>query len=93
MGGTSYIAFIAPGLVCVAAMNGASFEVTYNIDVRLIFEKAYDCHATTLSSQHHVLAGEVLWAVTRSCNHGGCFFIVLASFGLAPLPFSRGRLQ
>ena len=26
MGGTSYAAFLAPGLVCVAAMNGASLE-------------------------------------------------------------------
>jgi lipooligosaccharide transport system permease protein len=46
MGGTSYIAFLAPGLVCVAAMNGASFEVTYNIYVRLTFEKAYDAMLT-----------------------------------------------
>ena len=27
MSGVSYLSFIAPGLVCVAAMNGASFEV------------------------------------------------------------------
>ena len=31
MGGSSYAEFLAPGLVCVAAMNGASFEVTYNV--------------------------------------------------------------
>ena len=42
IGGTSYIAFLAPGLISVAAMNGASFEVTYNIYVRLVFEKTYD---------------------------------------------------
>jgi lipooligosaccharide transport system permease protein len=46
MGGTSYIQFLAPGLVCVAAMNGASFEVTYNIYVRLNFEKTYDAMLT-----------------------------------------------
>ena len=47
MGGTSYIQFLAPGLVCVAAMNGASFEVTYNIYVRMNIEKAYDAMLTT----------------------------------------------
>jgi ABC-type multidrug transport system permease subunit len=26
--------------------------------------------------------------VTRACVYGGCFFIVLVLFGLAPLPFS-----
>jgi lipooligosaccharide transport system permease protein len=88
MGGTSYIAFLAPGLVCVAAMNGASFEVTYNIYVRLVFEKTYDAMLTTPIEPDDVLAGEVLWAVTRASVYGGCFFIVLLFFGLAPLPSS-----
>ena len=86
MGGTSYISFLAPGLVCVAAMNGASFEVTYNIYVRLTFEKAYDAMLTTPIEPDDVLAGEVLWAMTRACIYGGCFFIVLALAGLTPLP-------
>ena len=88
MGGTSYIAFIAPGLVCVAAMNGASFEVTYNIYVRLVFEKTYDAMLTTPIEPDDVLVGEILWAVTRSCVYGGCFFVVLMLFGLTPLPSS-----
>ena len=86
MGGTSYIEFLAPGLVCVAAMNGASFEVTYNIYVRLTFEKAYDAMLTTPIEPDDVLAGEVLWAITRACIYGGCFFIVIVILGLAPLP-------
>ncbi len=86
MGGTSYAAFLAPGLVCVAAMNGASFEVTYNIFVRLNFEKQYDAMLTTPIQPDDVLAGEVLWAVTRATIYGACFFIVVALFGLAPLP-------
>ena len=88
MGGTSYIVFLAPGLVCVAAMNGASFEVTYNIFVRLTFEKAYDAMLTTPLEPDDILVGEVLWAVTRASIYGGCFFIVVALFGLAPLPSS-----
>ncbi len=86
MGGTSYAAFLAPGLVCVAAMNGASFEVTYNIFVRLTYERAYDAMLTTPIQPDDVLAGEVLWALTRACIYGGCFFIVICLFGLAPLP-------
>jgi lipooligosaccharide transport system permease protein len=86
MGGMPYIAFLAPGLVCVAAMNGASFEVTYNIYVRLTFEKAYDAMLTTPVEPDDVLAGEVLWAVTRATIYGGSFFLVIAAAGLAPLP-------
>ena len=92
MGGTSYISFLAPGLVCVAAMNGASFEVTYNIYVRLVFEKTYDAMLTTPIEPDDVLAGEVLWAVTRACVYGGCFYLVLVLAGLAPLPASLWAL-
>jgi lipooligosaccharide transport system permease protein len=88
MGGTSYIGFLAPGLVCVAAMNGASYEVTYNIYVRLVFEKTYDAMLTTPIEPDDVLLGEVFWAVTRAGIYGGCFYIVLLLFGLAPLPSS-----
>ncbi len=88
MSGTSYIAFLAPALVCVAAMNGASFEVTYNIFVRLTFEKAYDAMLTTPIEPDDVLAGEILWAVTRACIYGTCFYVVLAFFGLTPFPSS-----
>ena len=86
MRGTSYAAFLAPGLVCVAAMNGASFEVTYNIFVRLNFEKQYDAMLTTPIQPDDVLVGEILWAITRSAVYGGCFFAVVTLFGLAPLP-------
>ena len=86
MGGMSYVAFLAPGLVCVAAMNGASFEVTYNIFVRMHFEKAYDAMLTTPIEPDDVLAGEILWAMTRVCIYGGSFFVVTALFGLAPMP-------
>jgi lipooligosaccharide transport system permease protein len=88
MEGLSYISFIAPGLVCVAAMNGASFEVTYNIYVRLTFEKTYDAMLTTPIEPDDILGGEVLWAMTRAGIYGGCFFLVLAIFGLTPLPTS-----
>ncbi len=86
MAGMSYAEFLAPGLVCVAAMNGASFEVTYNIYVRLTFDKAYDAMLTTPIGPDEVLAGEVLWAMTRASIYGGCFFLVLVLWGLAPMP-------
>ncbi|MEE8166131.1 MAG: ABC transporter permease, partial [Myxococcota bacterium] len=86
MGGTSYVAFLAPGLVAVAAMNGASYEVTYNAFVRLNFEKTYESMLTTSVQPEDLLIGEVLWAMTRSLLYGLSFFVVIAAFGLAPMP-------
>lgn len=92
MGGLSYAAFLAPGLVCVAAMNGASFEVTYNVYVRLTYEKMYDAMLTTPIQPEDVFAGEVLWAITRATIYGACFFVVLVVAGLAPLPYALWTL-
>jgi len=88
MGGKSYVEFLAPGLVCVAAMNGASFEVTYNFFVRLNYEKAYDAMLTAPLEPDDVLAGEVMWALTRVLIYGGAFYVVTLLFGYAPLPGS-----
>ncbi len=88
MRGMSYAEFLAPGLVCVAAMNGASYEVTYNIYVRLVFDKVYDAMMTSPITAEDILAGELLWAMTRSCLYGGIFFVVITGFGLAPMPGS-----
>jgi lipooligosaccharide transport system permease protein len=88
MGGTSYAQFLAPGLVCVAAMNGASFEVTYNVFVRMNLEKAYDAMLTAPLEPDDVLAGEVLWALTRVLIYGGAFYLATVLFGYAPLPRS-----
>jgi len=82
MGGTSYLEFLAPGLVAVAAMNGASFEVTYNAFVRLNFEKTYESMLTTPIQPEDVLAGEILWALTRATIYGGAFLIVVTAWGL-----------
>jgi len=84
MGGTRYVVFLAPGLVAVAAMNGASFEVTYNAYVRLNFEKTYESMLTTPIQPEDVLAGEILWAMTRATIYGGCFLLVVVAMGLAP---------
>jgi lipooligosaccharide transport system permease protein len=86
MAGMSYAEFLAPGLVCVAAMNGASFEVTYNVFVRMEFEKSYDAMLTTPIEPVDILMGELLWAMTRSCIYGLCFFLVVSLFGLAAFP-------
>ncbi len=86
MGGVPYVEFLAPGLVCVAAMNGASFEVTYNFFVRLTFEKAYDAMLTAPIEPDDVLAGELLWALTRSGIYGGAFLLVTLLFGFAAFP-------
>lgn len=76
----NYIAFIAPGLVAASAMNGASFETTYNVYVKLNFGKIYDAVIATPVSAADITVGEALWAVFRALLYGGAFLLVTLLF-------------
>ena len=84
--GTEYVAFIAPGLMAAAAMNGASFEATYNIFIKMNFARLYDAYLTTPADLADIAVGELLWATTRSLLYGCAFLGVLAGLTAAGFP-------
>lgn len=88
IGGIDYVAFIAPGLVAASAMNGAVFEVTFNVFVKLRFAKLYDAIITTPLEPEDVAAGEVAWGVTRSLIYGVSFLLVTAVLGYVTSPLA-----
>ena len=77
-----YIPFIAPGLIAASAMNGASFETTYNIFVKLNFAKLYDAMVATKANMEDIAVGEILWAMTRSLIYGGAFLLITLFFDI-----------
>jgi lipooligosaccharide transport system permease protein len=81
-----YIAFIGPGLLASAAMNGSIFEVTYNLFIKLHFDKLYDAYLSTPAQMQDVAFGELLWAVTRACIYGTGFLVVLVGMTLLGYP-------
>ena len=81
--GVEYAEFIAPGLVATSAMYGATFDVTYNVFVKLHFDRLYDAVVATPLTPEDVVLGEGMWAMTRSFLYGVPFVIVTAAFGLA----------
>ena len=58
--GLSYLAFIAPGLVVSSAMNGATFETTYNVFVKMHFGKTYEAITSAPVNLEDALVGELL---------------------------------
>jgi lipooligosaccharide transport system permease protein len=80
--GLTYIEFIAPGLMAASAMQGASFECTYNVFVKMNFAKLYDAYLATPAQIQDIAFGELLWAVTRGLIYGMAFLIVLSGFTL-----------
>jgi lipooligosaccharide transport system permease protein len=84
----SYLAWVAPGLFAASAMNGATFEVTYNVFVKIVFDRSYDAMLSTPLTVEEIAAGEIAWAVTRSAIYGVAFLIVMAVFGLVRSPLA-----
>src|SRR3989338_3666286 len=72
--GLPHSVFIAPGLIAMATMNGASFEASYNVFVRMNYDRIYEGMLTTPLSEAEILLGDLAWCVTRAILYGGAFF-------------------
>lgn len=84
----SYRSFVAPGLMAVAAMNGAIFDTTFNFFIKLRYAKSYDAILATAMGVHDVAAGEVIWALLRGALQALAFLIVMAAVGLIESPLA-----
>jgi lipooligosaccharide transport system permease protein len=87
--GEDYLAFIGPGLLASAAMNGAVFETTYNMFVKMYFAKLYDAFLCTPARIKDIAFGELMWAVTRSVIYGFGFFVVLLGLTISGYPILK----
>jgi lipooligosaccharide transport system permease protein len=86
--GVEYARYIAPGLAATSAMYGASFDVTFNVFVKLHFDKLYDAVIVTPLSAEDVVVGETMWGITRSMIYGLPFVLIAAIFGLVHSPWA-----
>jgi len=82
MDGIPYIEYIAPGLLISSIMWGASLETTYNVFVKMNFDRIYDGILSTPVNPKDLAMGELLWGATRGAMYGGAFFSILLLFGM-----------
>lgn len=83
IGGISYAAFVAPGLLASSCMNGAITDGFFNIFFKLHFQKTYDGILATPMRVPDVAFGEMLWALGRGSLYAGAFLLVLFVLGEA----------
>ncbi len=86
VGGYSYAQYIAPAIIGITAMQTAFMETTYSSYVRMYYQKTWDAVMATPLSAGDILAGEVLWAATRSAINATLMSLVVAAFGLLSFP-------
>jgi len=83
-----YTAFVAPGLLASAAMNGALFDSTFNIFFKLKIAKTYDAVLATPMAVGDVALGELTWSLLRGALYSTAFLAVMAALGYVESPWA-----
>ena len=86
VGDIPYAAFVAPGLMATAAMNGAIFESTFNLFFKLKYARTFDAILSTPLGPSDIAVGEVSWALTRGLLYAIAFLVVMLALGLVLSP-------
>ena len=76
-----YEAFVAPGMMASAAMNGAVFDATFSIFFKLKYMKLYDSVVATPMSSIDIAAGEIGWSLIRGGSYAIAFLVSMTVLG------------
>ena len=77
-----YKTFVAPGLMAVAAMNGAVLDTTFNFFFKFKYAHTFDAMLATPLRVHDIAYGEMLWALMRGALYSAAFLATMAIVGL-----------
>ena len=81
MNGIPYMAYLASGILCSSAMNTATFEGLYSAFTRMNQQGTWESMLATPVRIHEIIAGEQVWAATKSLISGTAIFIVAGLLG------------
>ena len=84
----AYAAYVAPGLLAVAAMNGAVFETIFNVFFKLNFAKTYEGILATPMGITEIAVGEMLWALMRATLYAVAMLVIMVFMGLILSPWA-----
>lgn len=86
LGGVSYLAFLAPGLLAAACMQSAAFEAAFPIMAGLEWTRVFHAmHATPISGRDIAL-GNIAWIGARMLLVATIFTVIMVLFGAAASP-------
>ncbi|TKV60782.1 ABC transporter [Nakamurella flava] len=78
----SYAAFVAPGMLAFAAMNGTLLDATMNFFFKLKFAKTFDQMLATPLSTRDIALGELAWSLARGGIYSTAFLLLMVVLGL-----------
>jgi lipooligosaccharide transport system permease protein len=92
IGGQPYVAFIAPGLVASTAMYSAAFETTFGSFTRMVEQRTYEAIVMTPISVGQVVAGDIVWAASKSILAAGVIVAIMGLLGLLESTWAAAML-
>ena len=87
LGGVSYIAFLAPGLLAAAAMETGIGESTYPVLGSVKWRRTYYAAAATPLRPSDLLHGHLLFTTLRLAMNCAIFIAVMTAFGAVRSPW------
>ncbi|UWU75653.1 ABC transporter permease [Bradyrhizobium huanghuaihaiense] len=84
--GTSYVAFLAAGVVATSAMTSATFETLYATFARMDMNRTWEAILSTQLTLGDIVLGELVWAASKSVLAGTAIGTVAATLGYASWP-------
>ncbi len=92
LGGVSYLAFLAPGLMAASAMQTAVGESLYPVYTAVKWQKTYQAAAATPLRPGDLYRGHVLFTVMRLTMNMTIFLGIMAAFGAIRSPWAVASL-
>ncbi len=83
VGGVSYIAFLAAGVVCSSTMNSATFEAMYSAFSRMHVQRTWEAIMNAPVDLDDVVLAELAWAASKSVLSGAAILAVVWLLGLS----------
>jgi lipooligosaccharide transport system permease protein len=92
LGGVSYLAFLAPGLLAAAAMQSGIEESTYPVLGSVKWRRTYYAAAASPLRPADIFHGHLLFTTMRLAMNSAIFLAVMAAFGAITSPWVLAAL-
>jgi lipooligosaccharide transport system permease protein len=92
LGGVSYLAFLAPGLLAAAAMQAGVEESTYPVLGSVKWRRTYYAAAASPLRPADIFHGHLLFTAMRLAMNSAVFLAVMAAFGAVTSPWVLAAL-
>jgi lipooligosaccharide transport system permease protein len=92
LGGVSYLAFLAPGLLAAAAMQAGIEESTYPVLGSVKWRRTYYAAAASPLRPADIYHGHLLFTTMRLAMNSAIFLAVMAAFGAITSPWVLAAL-